>query len=184
MPVTYVKRYRMEVSLSRWHVEPPLVASSYRFLPWEPHLIEAHAETKHRSFRGEIDANVFPCLGDAVGCQRLMEDIASRFGFCPEATWLIGYQDTGTVEYCGTIQGVRDGRDCGGIQNVGIVPEHRRRGLATALLCQALLGFRQVGVRRVYLEVTAHNAGAVHLYQRLGFHCAKVVYKAVEAVYS
>ena len=52
------------------------------------------------------------------------------------------------------------------------------------MLFHCLQGFRQAGVNRVYLEVTAQNEGALRLYRRVGFVTAKVVYKAVEHVYS
>jgi ribosomal protein S18 acetylase RimI-like enzyme len=174
----------MEVQLRNWRPIPRVLPAGYSFVPWRQDLVELHADAKFRSFRGEIDAAVFPCLGDAGGCRRLMEDISSRMGFCREATWLIRWNDPrgdGEGEWCGTIQGVRDGFDVGGVQNLGICPDHRGRGLGTALLLRALDGFWSTGVRRVYLEVTALNEGAVRLYQRLGFRCSKTVYKAVEA---
>jgi hypothetical protein len=43
-----------------------------------------------------------------------------------------------------------------------------------------LRGFRQAGLRRAYLEVTAQNEGAIRLYRRLGFVKVRTVYKAVE----
>ena len=49
--------------------------------------MEAHADVKYLSFRTEIDANVFPCLGDCDGCLRLMHEIRQKPGFLPEATW-------------------------------------------------------------------------------------------------
>ena len=82
------------------------------------------------------------------------------------------------------MQGIRDGNGLGAIQNLGIAPEHRNGGLGTILLFHALQGFRQAGIRRVYLEVTAQNDGAIRLYRRLGFVTVKTVYKAVEHVYS
>ncbi len=68
----------------------------------------------------------------------------------------------------------------GAIQNVGVVPEYRGRGLGQALLRQALEGFYQAGLRRAYLEVTAENAPAVQLYRSVGFRRIKVLYKAVD----
>ena len=44
---------------------------------------------KFSSFCYEIDANVFPCLGNREGCYRLMREIARRDGFLPNATWLL-----------------------------------------------------------------------------------------------
>ena len=54
----------------------------------DPDLLADHAEAKYQSFRDEIDADVFNCLGELDGCQRLMEEISLKDGFLPEATWL------------------------------------------------------------------------------------------------
>jgi len=43
------------------------------------------------------------------------------------------------------------------------------------------MGFREKGIARVYLEVTAQNVGAVRLYQRLGFRRTRTVYKAADS---
>jgi len=184
MDLTYFKRYRMEIDLAGrdLSVRAP---DGYGFLPWDSALLQAFAETKHRSFSEEIDANVFPCLGELEGCRRLMEEIARKPGFLPEATWLAIHRAGGRrPEYCGTVQGVRDRQGRGAVQNLGITPPHRNGGLGTALLFKSLRGFRAAGVRRVHLEVTARNLGAIRLYHRLGFRTAKTVFKAVEVVYS
>ncbi len=148
-------------------------------------MLDAFAEAKYASFRSEMDANVFPCLGDFDGCRRLMREIVRKPGFLPETTWLLTWGvDSRRPEYCGTVQGIRDAGGLGSIQNLGIAPEHRNAGLGTSLLFHSLRGFRQAGVARVYLEVTAHNDGAIRLYRRLGFTMVKTVYKAVEHVYA
>jgi ribosomal protein S18 acetylase RimI-like enzyme len=76
---------------------------------------------------------------------------------------------------------VRDRYGSGAIQNLGVTPLHRERGIGSALILQALHGFRRAGLGRVFLEVTATNDTAVRLYRRLGFGFRKTVYKAVEA---
>ncbi len=186
MDLTYFKRYRMEVDLAERDWTPQAVAPGYHFLAWRPSLLDAFAEAKYRSFRGEIDSNVFSCLGELDGCRRLMGEIARKTGFLSAATWLLTYQASknSEPENCGTVQGIRDQAGLGAIQNLGITPEHRNAGLGTILMCYAMSGFRQMGVRRVYLEVTAQNEGAIRLYRRLGFVTVKTVYKAVEPVYS
>lgn len=185
MSVTYFKRYRMEIDLRRWRLQPLPLPPGYRLVVWSDELLEAHAETKYESFRGEIDAGVFQCLSDLEGCRRLMEEISRRDGFLPEATWLMEFSDARhNVEWCGAIQGVRVNRNYGGIQNVGVIPYHRGQGVGAALVTAALLGFQQVGLPRGYLEVTAQNNSAVRLYQRLGFRRTKTLYKAVEMAYS
>lgn len=184
MGLTYFKRYRMEFDLAGRKPVAAVLPAGYRFVPWDPLLLEAHAETKYQSFRGEIDANVFACLGEYDGCLRLMGEISRKEGFLSGATWLIAQDEAPPGSgYCGTIQGICDRAGFGAIQNLGIVPEHRGRGLGTALLLRALTGFRQAGLRRAFLEVTAQNDGAIRLYRRLGFVRVRTVYKAVEVAF-
>ena len=184
MDIMYFKRYRMEISLAGHDLAPRRAPEGYSFEPWNPALLDAFAEAKYLSFRSEIDVNVFPCLGELDGCRRLMKEIVQKPGFLAGTTWLLTYRGSRRPEFCGTVQGVRDTNGMGAIQNLGIAPDHRNGGLGTILLCYALQGFRQAGIKRVYLEVTAHNDGAVRLYRRLGFVTVKTVYKAVEHVYS
>ncbi|HET6878784.1 MAG TPA: GNAT family N-acetyltransferase [Pirellulales bacterium] len=179
MGLTYFKRFRMEIDLAGFRPPERSLPPGYRFVAWRSDLLPAHAEAKYNSFRSEIDANVFPCLGGYDGCIRLMQEISHKDGFLPEATWLLACDEAGS-EFCGTIQGIRDRSGMGAIQNLGIVPEHRNRGLGSCLMYRALEGFRRANLRRVFLEVTAQNEGAIKLYRRLGFLKVRTVYKAVE----
>ena len=185
MDLTYFKRYRMENGLTGGDLSRP-VPDGYHFWQWEESLLDAFAEAKYLSFRDEIDANVFPCLGEMDGCRRLMAEISQKPGFLPEATWLAVHQpgERARPEYCGTVQGIRSRNGMGSIQNLGITPPHRDCGLGTCLLFQALEGFRRAGLKRVFLEVTAQNEGAIRLYRRLGFTTVKTVFKTVEMAYS
>lgn len=182
MGVVYFKRYRMEIPLSVLAERPvPPLPPGYSLVPWHDSLWESHAETKFLSFQHELDAHVFPCLGEREGCRGLMWDISHRWNFVPEATWLIRYEKPeGGCENCGTIQGVSDGNQYGAIQNLGITPDHRGKGLGTRLLYEALCGFRRVGLSHAYLEVTVHNTGAVRLYERFGFRVSRVLYKVAD----
>jgi ribosomal protein S18 acetylase RimI-like enzyme len=107
-----------------------------------------------------------------------MREIRRKPGFLAAATWLIACPEG----YCGTVQGVMDRGPIGAIQNLGVIPEYRGRGLGHALVRQAIEGFYQAGLRRAYLEVTAENDAAVRLYRNVGFRRAKTLYKAVDAV--
>ncbi|MBN1590284.1 MAG: GNAT family N-acetyltransferase [Pirellulales bacterium] len=185
MVSTYFKRYRMEVDLSDYDFSQVVVPPGHRLLSWSPALLDTHAQTKCRSFRGELDAHVFPCLGESSGCLRLMREITAKPGFVPDATWLAVYDDpeTGEPDYCGTIQGLDTQRGYGSIQNLGVVPNRRGRGLGGCLLGHALEGFRRVGLRNVSLEVTAQNEAAIRLYHHHGFRTVKTVFKSVEIAY-
>ncbi len=175
--VIYFKRYRMDVDLLQTLPTLAELPPGYFFVGWDEGLLAQHAEVKYRCFLEEIDAVVFPSLATRQGCARLMREIRAKPGFCPEATWLIATRD----ETCGTVQGVREGRGGGAIQNLGVTRQHRGQGLGKALLLQALHGFRCRGVQRVHLEVTAQNGLAIQLYRNLGFRCRKTIYRAVDA---
>jgi ribosomal protein S18 acetylase RimI-like enzyme len=200
MDIAYCKRLRMEIDLAGRDLPPEAVPDRYWFIPWEDSLLDAFARAKYLSFRNELDTGVFPCLADFAGCRRLMAEIAGKPGFLPAATWLavcrpetprrratLARSDRSPFPpplHCGTVQGVCDEHGFGAIQNLGVAAEHRRCGLGMALLRRALAGFRQAGVRRVYLEVTAQNQRAVRLYRRAGFVPKRIVYKTLEPVYA
>jgi len=182
MVLTYYKRYRMEINLLRRESDRFHVPEGYCLLPWDNALLDAHAEVKYASFHDTIDANVFPCFTELTGCHRLMSEIVRKPGFVSQATWLavFAHGNGGPVAYCGTVQGLRDATGMGAIQNLGVIPGHRGRGLGTVLMDRALRGFRQVGLTRAFLEVTADNVAAIRLYERLGFAVVKTVFKATE----
>lgn len=201
MGMTYFKRFRMEYRLDEWSdstladhgagdVDSAVsriesisrtVPFGYEFVPFSDGLIREHAAAKYESFRYELDSNVFPCLGDREGCLRLMKEIAGRHSFVPEATWLCRFKEmeAGTVTPVGTIQGI-ESEGWGAIQNIGIDPHHRNRGLGTMLLARAAKGFYEAGLKGMHLEVTTDNTAAIRFYERIGFRQASVVYKAAE----
>lgn len=181
MGTIYFKRLRLELELGNSQFPRLELPTGFEWLPWSPNLLMRHAVTKHESFRTELDARIFPCFRDAAGCLDLMSEIAQRATFVPEATWLISCRfPDGTTDDCATIQGIVQAGGWGAIQNVGVVPEYRGRGLGRALLLKCLEGFQTLGVPRVYLEVTASNLPAVQLYRSLGFCLARTTYRGVE----
>ncbi len=177
--MVYFKRYRMQFEILGSMEVAEYADPQVHFEPWRESLTGLHASAKWESFRREIDANVFPCLGDREGCQQLMREIAGRTNYVPEATWLAVHQ-TEPDEYLtpiGTIQGLRSSPQDGAIQNIGVVPSWRGRGIGKQLIQRALVGFQSVGCRRVSLEVTVHNASAIRLYESLGFERVETVFK-------
>lgn len=186
MAITYFKRYRMHFDLRQ---ALPEIRDDwdYEFQPWDSELIKAHAFAKFNSFRHELDANVFPCLAQKDGCESLMREIVARRGFVPEATWLITSSTSSSSprkrpEFCGTVQGINDTGLIGSIQNLGVTPRHRGKGLAKGLLIRSLAGFRSIGMNTASLEVTAKNVKAIRLYQEFGFRVVRTVYKSIEII--
>jgi GNAT superfamily N-acetyltransferase len=154
---------------------PPELPAPYEWISWRDDLIDLFAEVNYLCFRCELDSEVFPCLGDREGCRRLLREIRRKPGFLPGATWLVAAPE-GCV---GTIQGIVEPGRIGSIQNVGVMPGYRGRGLGGLLVRQAIDGFARAGIPNVQLEVTAENHPAVRLYRNLGFDRIKTSYRAV-----
>ena len=180
MGVTYFKRYRMEIALNGIDPSDHPLPEGFRFAPWRPEYLQLHAKVKWECFRYELDATVFPCLGQKDGCHQLMRDISSRNSFVPEATWLILDVREGQEIAVATVQGLRPEPFQGAIQNLGVLSRYRGLGLGTSLLFKALDGFASVGCQMAHLEVTVQNTAAVRLYQRLGFRRVETVFKVAD----
>ncbi len=61
----------------------------------------------------------------------------------------------------------------GYISVVGTAPSYRRRGIATALIHQALSRFWEQGYQVVVIDVAADNQAACRVYRSVGFSVAK-----------
>ncbi len=179
MTLTYFKRYRMQFEIADLALNQSPLPEGVVMIPWSDDLVRSHARVKHESFRNEIDATVFPCLAQADGCLKLMNDIRRRSNFVAEATYLAALRDplTGVLSPVGTIQGLLASPVDGAIQNIGIVPQARGKGIGRALITASLGGFAMVGCSRVQLEVTTQNTSAIRLYERIGFKRIETVLK-------
>ncbi len=184
MGLTYFKRYKMEIRLDKANLEDVEIAAGFELKPWHVDLVGDHGQVKWESFRSEIDAHVFPCLGEREGCMRLMREISSRPNFIAEATWLACHHGDDGWTPCGTVQGLMVSPREGAIQNLGVHPDFRDQGLGRALLTRALAGFRSVGCSLAQLEVTVQNASAVRLYEKMGFKRVETLFKVADVIYA
>jgi GNAT superfamily N-acetyltransferase len=105
----------------------------------------------------------------------------------PSAAWLAHYRPSPTairvlagarqpifaaVEVDGEIAGIARGaidRGWLGISAVQVREEHRRRGLAGALVSAVIDWGRENGAHSAYLQVAADNYPAIALYEKIGF---------------
>ena len=111
---------------------------------------------------GEVDAYVFPCLGDRYGCRRLMSEIRRKPGFLPGATWLIAVPGGLCRDRPGGDGPRADRRDPERGRDP-VVP--RAWDWAGPWSAGRSRGSARPGLQRAYLEVTAENAAAVRLYR-------------------
>ncbi|MGI6374775.1 MAG: GNAT family N-acetyltransferase [Anaerolineae bacterium] len=144
------------------------VAEPNGLRPFAPHtdlaqladLIEAAfgAELRRTGNRLAEDMRALAALGPLVGLA------AGSWPLYHGRVWLEGGRIIGNVSY-----GRERAREEWQISNVAVYPEYRGRGIAGRLLDSALADIRQLGGRRVYLQVNVDNVAAQHLYLRRGF---------------
>jgi RimJ/RimL family protein N-acetyltransferase len=94
----------------------------------------------------------------------------------PHVVALIGGEVVGWCDICPVNRPVYAH---GGVLGMGIVEEHRGKGLGEALMRAALAQARACGLTRVELTVRADNPRAIALYRKIGFVDEGVKRKAI-----
>ena len=79
--------------------------------------------------------------------------------------WLVALEEDIVAGYVGS-QTVMDETD---MMNVAVHPDHRRKGIAEALVEALTEALKEKGSHCLTLEVRASNAPAIGLYEKLGF---------------
>lgn len=105
-----------------------------------------------------IMADIFAATGTSPGRQEVMQRAA-----CPKTAILgrVG-DDPAGVAYVGAHDGIAM------VHAVGVLPQHRRQGLAAHMMAQAAIWAKGQGCGWVALAVGAGNEGARALYASLG----------------
>lgn len=173
---SYLKRYRMELDFNpKDRVFVPELPKYYAWQEWTWKVQESHASVIFDSFNKEMDCKIFSSFHTPGGCSMLMREICLRAEFVPEATWLI-HNSEGP---CGSIQAIMQKGKTLAIQNVGVTPQHRKKGLGKALLLKLMSSLESYNLNKITLEVSAQNLAAIQLYRNLGFRKTKLIYKEV-----
>lgn len=63
----------------------------------------------------------------------------------------------------------------GHVISIAVLPEHQRKGIAKALMEEAMLAMRLLKAKECYLEVRVTNTPAIELYRKLGFETSRSI---------
>ena len=109
--------------------------------------------------------------------QRFFEGIFSQErGRSPPEFFRVSWIDGEPAVFTGSFAGKSD-ETRGIVGPVGVFPEYRRRGIATALVLSACDALRSEGYRYAYLSTNVDNRPARRMYEGIGF---KPIFNTVE----
>jgi ribosomal protein S18 acetylase RimI-like enzyme len=146
------------------------VLSDFVVQPWErDHDLEA-AELLYSAYRNHVDTAINDQYASAAGTARLIENIVRHSGcgaYLPRASRVAVHRSTRKLAAALALTAV--GARCAHIPQVAVAAQFQATGLGTALLESSFEELVREGHDEVSLTVTDLNAGAVRLYERLGF---------------
>lgn len=83
----------------------------------------------------------------------------------PTRAFWVAKEGEALLGFCGISQSFEQGD----LLNIGVCPEARGKGIASALLAAALQAFKEAEGKELFLEVRASNGAAQALYEKFGF---------------
>lgn len=174
----------------RWSVDMTMVfgpaaadtawPSGVEMVPYEASMSEQVRQCHNRCFAAKPMAQPVP--EDAW--QRSLR----RSSFHPEWSWVARDVETGAIIGYALNSGyesdwTEQGHSEGWTDRLGVLPEHRGRGIAGALLQSSILSFRRAGLEGAGLGVDLFHATAGRgVYERVGYHAARttIMYACTE----
>ena len=150
------------------------VREDIELTPWQKRFNNDAAEMLYQSYQKHVDALINDQYASVIGATRLIENIFHNQGcgdFLTHVSRMAVHRPTQKLAGILTVTRVRP--RTAHIPQVGVGPSFQGLGLGTAMMQAAFQDLRDDGFEQVTLTVTDANAGAVRLYQRLGFETFK-----------
>ena len=140
------------------------------FVRWSEQYTEPAAQLIARSYQMHIDSQINDQYRNLAGARRFLHNIIQYPG-CgafhePAAMMAVDLKNN---ELCGISLTSLVKPSVGHITQICVAPEWRGLGVGSELLWRSIRAFCERGCDAVSLTVTAGNAGAVRLYERVGF---------------
>ena len=117
-------------------------------------------ERMNPSHVAQIAALEKNCFSDPWSEKSIASELNNKLAY-----WLVALEGDTVAGYIGS-QTVMDETD---MMNVAVHPDHRRKGIAEALINGLVAQLKTMGSHCLTLEVRASNLPAITLYEKLGF---------------
>lgn len=151
------------------------VENGIEIRPWAEQDYQPVAALITGCYRGHVDATINDQYRSLAGSLRFLNNIV-RFPGCgifdPGSSFVAVNKMLHTtigVALCSRIRA-----DVGHVTQVCVLPEYQKHGIGEALMSRAAQALKQQKFSALSLTVTQANAGAVHLYERLGFRTTRI----------
>lgn len=160
----------MVLDLQRAALRPGKLRHKIYLERWGEHYQDAAAQLIASSYVGHVDSLINDQYRSVAGARRFLFNIVQYPGcgafYSPASCVAI---DRSASRLCGVSLGSLVAPAAGHITQICVAPWVRGTGVGYELLRQSLTAFRDAGCRSASLTVTASNAEAVRLYERVGF---------------
>lgn len=128
----------------------------------------------------ESDVEAFHFVVDSVARERLflamlkaypLEEVRKYVQECVQKRRPMfgAFEDAAVVGWCDIVEKPRETLAHSGVLGIGVLKEHRGRGVGAALLEATLADARRKGFKRIELSVRVDNERATRLYEKFGF---------------
>jgi ribosomal protein S18 acetylase RimI-like enzyme len=171
---TTFERNFMQVDLNRALLGAGTVRKPVRIERWNDQWNDMAAHLIAAAYEGHVDSRINDQYQSVAGARRFLFNIVQYPGcgvFHRPASFAAFEPQSGSL--CGISLASLVAPDCGHITQICVSPATRGTGVGHELMRQSLTALRGMGCRSASLTVTAANAGAVSLYERMGFHTAR-----------
>ena len=141
---------------------------------WSDLYQEPAAQLIAAAYAGHVDSLINDQYRSVGGARRFLFNIVQYPGcgnFYPPASY--GAFEALSARLCGVSLASLVAADCGHITQICVSPDVRGTGIGHELLRRSMTTLRDMGCRYVSLTVTAANAEAVSLYERVGFRTVR-----------
>jgi ribosomal protein S18 acetylase RimI-like enzyme len=184
---SYLRRF-MSLSLAAWlrsvpagpagmagrSAEKPSLLGNIQLLSWERRFDEEAAGLLYQSYRHHVDAVINDQYASIAGATRLIENIVHQQGcgeFLSRVSRLAVHHPSQQLAGILTVTRVRP--RTAHIPQVAVAVPFQGRGVGSVLMEAAFRDLAREDFEEVTLTVTDANAGAVRLYERIGFETFK-----------